>query len=144
MTVAGQTALTYAYDNADHLPGITQGASSVNFSYDNANRRSTLNLANGIVLTYVDDNVNRMTGVTYAQGTTTLGNLTYNYDANGRRIGMGGSYAQNNLPSAVSATTYNSANRLTKWGSATLTYDANGNLTSDGSNEQTNSCFRHR
>ena len=55
------------------------------------------------------------------------------YDANGRRTAIGGSYAQSDLPAAISTTTYNAANQLTKWGSATLSYDANGNLLSDGS-----------
>ena len=60
-------------------------------------------------------------------------NLSYSYDANGRRTAIGGSYAQSDLPAAISTTTYNAANQLTKWGSATLSYDANGNLLSDGS-----------
>ena len=58
---------------------------------------------------------------------------SYSYDANGRRTAIGGSYAQSDLPAAISTTTYNAANQLTKWGSATLSYDANGNLLSDGS-----------
>ena len=60
-------------------------------------------------------------------------NLSYSYDANGRRTAIGDSYAQSDLPAAISTTTYNAANQLTKWGSATLSYDANGNLLSDGS-----------
>ena len=58
---------------------------------------------------------------------------SYSYDANGRRTAVGGSYAQSDLPAAVSTATYNAANQLTKWGGATLSYDANGNLLSDGS-----------
>jgi RHS repeat-associated protein len=94
-------------------------------------------LANGIVLSYAYDNANRLTGITYTQGATTLGNLTYSYDANGRRTGIGGSYAQADLPAAISTAAYNGANQLTTWGSATLGYDANGNLTGDGSNTYT-------
>ena len=60
--------------------------------------------------------------------------FSYSYDANGRRTAMGGSYAQTDLPAAISTATYNAANQLTKWGSATLSYDANGHLLSDGSN----------
>jgi hypothetical protein len=56
-------------------------------------------------------------------GSTTLGNLTYSYDAAGRRTSAGGSYALTNLPSAVSTTTYNANNQLTKWGSGSLKYD---------------------
>ena len=82
---------------------------------------------------YAYDNANRLTGISYVQGSTTLGNLSYSYDANGRRTAIGGSYAQSDLPAAISTATYNAANQLTKWGSATLSYDANGNLLSDGS-----------
>ena len=60
-------------------------------------------------------------------------NLSYSYDANGRRTAIGDSYAQSDLPAAISTATHNAANQLTKWGSATLSYDANGNLLSDGS-----------
>ncbi|ODV40995.1 hypothetical protein AWV79_02440 [Cupriavidus sp. UYMMa02A] len=49
-------------------------------------------------------------------GGTSLGNLTYAYDAAGRRIQLGGSLASMVLPAAMSG----------------ATYDANGNLTSDG------------
>ncbi len=40
MTIAGQTAVSYNWDNANRLTGITQGSSGVSFSYDNANRRA--------------------------------------------------------------------------------------------------------
>jgi RHS repeat-associated protein len=137
-TVSGQTGVDYSYDNANRLTGITQGSStSVSLSYDSANRRSSLTLPNGIVVSYSYDDASELTGLTYALGTTTLGNLTYSYDGSGRRTSAGGSYAQTELPSAVSATSYNADNQLTTWGSASLTYDANGNLTSDGTNTYT-------
>jgi len=40
MTVAGQPAVNYTFDNANRLNSITQGTSSVGLSYDNANRRA--------------------------------------------------------------------------------------------------------
>lgn len=39
MTVAGQSAVSYTWDNANRLTGITQG-SNVGLSYDAANRPS--------------------------------------------------------------------------------------------------------
>ena len=48
MAVAGQTAISYSYDNTDRLTGITQGSASVSFAYDDANRRTSLTLPNGI------------------------------------------------------------------------------------------------
>ena len=136
-TVSGQTAVDYSYDNANRLTQITQGTPTVSFAYDSTNRRSSLTLPNGIVISYGYDNGSELTGLTYTLGTTTLGNLTYSYDADGRRTSLGGSYAQTGLPSAVSATSYNADNQLTAWGSASLSYDANGNMTSDGTNSYT-------
>jgi len=75
----------------------------------------------------------KLTGITYKYGANTLGNLTYAYDAAGRRTRIGGSYARSGLPLAVSAASPNAANQQTAFGSQSLTYDLNGNLTSDGS-----------
>jgi RHS repeat-associated protein len=132
LTVPGQAVANYTFDNANRLTQITQGSATVSFAYDNANRRTTLTLPNGITTSYSYDNASQLTGLTYANGSTTLGNLTYGYDLAGRRISVGGSYARTNLPSAVSPTAYNANNQLTTWGTAGLFYDANGNMTSDG------------
>jgi RHS repeat-associated protein len=61
-----------------------------------------------------------------------LGDLGYDYDAGGRRTAISGSYARTGLPAAVASATYDDANELTDWRSASLGYDENGNLTSDG------------
>src|SRR2546426_8073886 len=47
---------------------------------------------------------------------------------------MRGTLARTGLPSPVSGTAYDAANRLTQWGTVALTYDANGNLLGDGAN----------
>jgi RHS repeat-associated protein len=132
--VAGQTQLGYTFDVADRLTQIAQGATTVGFGYDNANRRTTLTLPNGIVVEYGYDNANELTGLTYKNGGTTLGALTYSYDNAGRRTQVAGSYARTNLPTAMASATYNANNQLTNWGGATLTYDNNGNLLTDGTN----------
>ena len=59
-----------------------------------SNRRSSLTLPNGVVISYGYDDGSELTGLTYTLGTTTLGNLMYSYDSDGRRISMGGSYAR--------------------------------------------------
>ena len=48
MTVAGQSAVNYTWDNANRLTQIGQGSSTVGFAYDNANRRTTLTLPNNV------------------------------------------------------------------------------------------------
>jgi RHS repeat-associated protein len=85
-------------------------------------------------MSYSYDSSSELTGINYAADSTTLGNLTYSYDLSGRRTSMGGTYAATNLPPTVSTTSYDAANELTGWGTATLTYDNNGNTTSDGTN----------
>ena len=130
----------YCYDNANKPTQITQGtcqtpqAPTVSFTYDNANRRASLTLPNGIVATYGYDAASRVTSITYTQGSATVGNLTYTYDANGRRTNIGGGLAGVNLPAATTSSgVYNVNNQLTSWNGTTLSYDLNGNMINDGS-----------
>jgi RHS repeat-associated protein len=132
MTVAGQTAVSYNYDNADRLTGVTRGTASVMIAYDNADRRTSLTLPNGIVVEYAYDDDSRVTGLTYKQGTSTLGTLTYGYNANGQRTSVGGTYARTGLPAALASATYDDANQVATWAGTNFSYDSNGNLTSDG------------
>jgi YD repeat-containing protein len=86
MTVPGQAQISYTYDNANRLTQIMQGSAIVSFGYDNANRRTSLTLPNGILVEYGHDAASRVTEITYKQnGTTLLGNLTYDYDKAGNR-----------------------------------------------------------
>jgi RHS repeat-associated protein len=137
MTVAGQPVVTYAFDDADRLKQLTQGPSTVLLGYDDANRRTSVTLANNIVMSYAYDDASQLKGITYQLGTTTLGNLTYDYDDAERRVRIGGSYARTGSPAAVATTQYNANNQLTQWDTAMLTYDLNGNVTNDGTNTYT-------
>ena len=131
MTVFGQPTVNYSYDNANRLLQITQGSSVVSFAYDAAGRRTSLTLPNGVLIEYAYDPASRVTSIIYKQnGTTVLGNLTYEYDKNGNRIKTGGSFARTGIPEAVGSTAYNAGNQQTTFGDKTLTYDNNGNLTS--------------
>jgi YD repeat-containing protein len=134
MLVAGQTQVSYSWDNANRLTGITQGTASVGFQYDNANRRTQLTLPNGVTVAYSYDSDSRVSGITYTAGSTQLGGLSYSYDADGRRTAIGGSLAATNLPTAVSGNTFNADNEMTAFNGTAMTYDANGNLTNDGTN----------
>jgi YD repeat-containing protein len=120
MTVAGQSAVNYTWYNANRLTQITQGSSTVGLVYDNANRRTTLTLPNNVTVAYTYDNDSRVTGMTYSAGSTQLGNLSYSYDADGRRISTGGSLAAVNLPAAVSGNTFNADNGMTGFNGTTL------------------------
>ncbi len=70
-----------------------------------------------------------MTSITYKTGGgAPIGTLTYGYDADGRRVSVGGSLAQTNLPLAQSFT-YNPDNSLKTLGSITVQNDNDGNIT---------------
>jgi RHS repeat-associated protein len=137
-SVTGQTSVCYSYDTASRLTGIGQGTCPVStnstiLTYDNASRRNTLTLPNGIVLTYGYDNDSRINSMSYKLGTSTsVGTLTYQYDAAGRRTQMGGSLAATGFPSAMSSASYDVGNELTNWNGTTITPDANGNILNDG------------
>jgi RHS repeat-associated protein len=96
-----------------------------------------LTLPNGIVVEYGYDDDSRLTGLTYTQGMSTLGTLTYAYDAAGQRTSVGGTYARTGLPAALASATYDDANQVATFGGTPFTYDANGNVTSDGTRSYT-------
>jgi RHS repeat-associated protein len=94
--------------------------------------RATLTLPNGIVTQYGYDDNNQVTSIAYRNGATTIGDLTYTYDAVGRRTAIDGSSARTGLPQTVASTSYDAANELMAWGGDSRQYDANGSLASDG------------
>jgi YD repeat-containing protein len=111
---------------------VTQGSAAVAIAYDDADRRTSLTLPNGIVVEYGYDDDSRLTAITYKDGGTPIGDLTYTYDANGQRTNIGGTWARTNLPAALASASYDDANQIATFGGVSFTYDANGNLTSDG------------
>ncbi len=129
MTVSGQSTVNYSYDNANRLTQITQGTSIVAYTYDATGRRTSLTLPNGVLVEYGYDGASRLTSITYKQnGTTVLGNLTYEYDKNGDRMRVGGSFARTGVPDALTSTAYDGANQQTTFADKKLTYDNNGSL----------------
>jgi RHS repeat-associated protein len=128
MTVVGQTQVTYTYDNADRLTQVQQGTSTVTIAYDIAGRRTSLTLPNTNSVTYGYNGASELTSLTYKQGATTLGDLTYTYEPAGNRIKIGGSFARTNLPPALATTSYNANNQQTTFGTSTETFDLNDNL----------------
>jgi RHS repeat-associated protein len=128
MTVVGQTQVVYTYDNANRLTNIQQGTSTVTIAYDDADRRTSVTYPNTNKVEYLYNVASELTTVTYKKGTTTLGTLTYTYDAAGNRIKTGGTFARSNLPPALATATYNANNQQLTFGTTTETYDLNGNL----------------
>jgi RHS repeat-associated protein len=85
-----------------------------------------------VVVEFGHDVASQLTSITYKRAGSILGDLTYAYDAAGKRTKMGGTFARTAIPDAVSSLTYDAANQLTQQETSSLSYDANGNLTSDG------------
>ena len=133
MSATGQAIVNYTFDNDNRLTQIAQGTTTLGFGYDAASRRTSVTLPNGIIGTYAFDNANELTGITYANGATQVGTLTYGYDQGGRRTSVGGTLAGFVPPAYVPTLAYDGTNRLTSWGGTPLTYDADGNLTGFGS-----------
>ena len=141
MTIAGQPTQSYTYDKIGRLTRIDQAAGAINnnqaqniqFVYDDAGRLTKTTYANGITRDNSYDDAGQLTSITYKKADNSLiGDLTYTYDANGRRTKTSGSLAKTDLPDTISTASYDANNRLATWGSQILNYDANGNLTSDG------------
>jgi RHS repeat-associated protein len=128
MTVVGQSQVVYTYDNANRLTNIVQGTSTVTIAYDDADRRTSITYPNTNKIEYLYNVANELTTVTYKKGTTTLGTLTYTYDAAGNRIKTGGTFARSDIPPVLASASYNANNQQTVFGTNTETYDLNGNL----------------
>ncbi|MBI3971118.1 MAG: hypothetical protein HY332_07490, partial [Chloroflexi bacterium] len=112
-----------AYTDADQLTSLAAtkaGNTLTSFAYtlDSAGLRTAVQRPNGTE-SYTYDNLYRLTGVTYPDGTT----QSYTYDAVGNRL----TKVQGGVTTSY---TYDHADRLTAAGSATYAYDANGNQTS--------------
>jgi RHS repeat-associated protein len=136
MEVPGRT-VDYEYDDANRLTELASGGQTVLLEYDKVNRLENLRLPNGIEQLYGYDEAGQGTSIAYKDGESTLGEINYSYDANGRTEAMWGSYARIGLPEALKSTKYNAANALVEREGKKLTYDAAGNLTGDGSDEYT-------
>jgi RHS repeat-associated protein len=137
MTVPGQEAVKYTYDEANRLKEIKRGTQAVSFAYNEDNLPTTTTLPDGIEQQYGYDEANELTSIAYKKSATTLGELDYSYDLDGRKEATWGSYARTGLPEAFSSAKYNADNEQTERGSKKFSYDADGNLTSDGTNTYT-------
>ena len=137
MTVPGQEAVKYTYDEANRLKELKRGTQAVSFAYNEDNLPTNTTLPDGVEEQYGYDEANELTSIAYKKSSTTLGELDYSYDLDGRKEATWGSYARTGLPEAISSAKYNADNEQTERGSKKFSYDANGNMTSDGTNTYT-------
>jgi YD repeat-containing protein len=128
MTLTGQPLVTYTYDDANRLTGITRGISNITIVYDAANRRTSAILPNGVVAAYNYDNASQLMTVAYEYDGTPLANTTYTYEGSGNVASVTGLGEHTILPQPVSSGTYDVANQLIMWGNVVLSHDDNGRL----------------
>jgi RHS repeat-associated protein len=105
---------------------------TVALAYDDASRRTSLTLPNGITAAYGYDAASRLTSIAYSRSGSPMGDLAYGYDGDGNRTRASGSLARQTLPEAVSQASYDDANRLTSWNGLPLLSDRSGNLVQHG------------
>ena len=139
MTVTGETAVFYRYDNANRLTNVTQGTFTSALFYDDAGRRTQLTLPNAIKVLYTYDAASRLTNLTYQAAVTNR--IDYGYDDVGNRVAQASKLANYLLPAAVTNSSYNFANQQLTFGTYTMQYDANGNVTNIISGATTNKLF---
>jgi len=142
MSVKGQPTLTYLYNSRDLLAVIKQAPDALNgnrtrnvsFEYDDLGRRVQTTFFNGMIRRNVFDNAGRISLITYSTADgKSVGDLTYQYDLDGRIVEKGGSMANSTQVAELAEATYDRAAKMVGMQGATFTYDENGNLTSDGS-----------
>lgn len=121
---ADQRQVTYEYDpaNMGRIKTITSAAGTFTFDYDKFGRRYTLAYPNGINSTYLYDDLNRLTSLTYSGGTG-LPVYGYTHDQAGNRKTRTGTNPE--------SYDYDEVYRLKQATSGTViknyTYDAVGN-----------------
>jgi RHS repeat-associated protein len=139
MQVNGLPPITYQHNANRRLTQVVQSTQTAALVYDASNRRTRLELPNGVVVTYSYDTASRLIAQTFTGPGGPLGDLTYTYDATGRRVGTGGTFARTLLPGSVPSSDYDSANEQLAFRPVTQTFDPNGNLLTktDGSGTNT-------
>jgi RHS repeat-associated protein len=129
ITYPGNKTVTRRIDNSGRFDQLTDWASrATEFDFDpNGNiDLTTLPTATTNTDDYVYDNADRLTGVTYKKGATTLGALTFaRSHAEGFVTGTSGS----GVPSPTQSFGYNDLDFLNTFNANTVSYDTADNLT---------------
>jgi RHS repeat-associated protein len=117
--------VTYTYDDAGRLTGITRGSNVFGFGYDTASRRTQLTQPNGVVTSYAYDVNSRLTSINALHGSTVITSSAYTHDNVGNRLTKA-------TPDYAEGYSYDALYRLTQATRNSVvteahTYDAVGN-----------------
>ena len=86
VSLDGTVFVTYAYDDASRLTTITRGSNAFAFGYDNANRRTSLDVSQMASRPPTPTTtLTRLTSLGASLGATTITSFGYAYDATGNR-----------------------------------------------------------
>jgi RHS repeat-associated protein len=134
ITVPGRAAVRHVYDAVGALSEIQQGGTAVvTIGRDRVGRPERVGApSGGVSQTYAYDDAGQTKSITYRSGTTTLGELVYDYDQAGQPVRTSGGYSRAMLPEQFGPATYDAANRVRTVGATQVSHDADGNLISDG------------
>jgi RHS repeat-associated protein len=137
VTYPGNKTVTRGFDDAGRWTGLSDwlGGSGV-FGYDESSNLEQITYpgSTGNVDAFSFDDADRLTGIAYTQGATTLGSIDYGArDANGRVMAADAT----GLPGPDETYGYNPLDQLSQVNSAVLGYDAADNLVvrSDGASQ---------
>jgi RHS repeat-associated protein len=132
MKAAGVTT-TYGYDKSSILTSVKTGDDVVSFELDKVGRERVATMPGGITRTTgYDPDSGAVTSLSYAKGTTSIGDLIYTRDARGQQTRLTGSLASVALPAAESGSVFGKDNRITTFGGRDFQYNKNGELVNDG------------
>ena len=127
MTYPGGNTVTYLYDAANRLTGVTDWANRrTNYTYDAAGRQTQMQYPNGVRTTFVYNNADQLTSLTQRNtANTVVFSATYTLDAVGNRLTMRDF-------NGFTRYTYDKLHRLTRvinpnGEQVTYTYDRMGN-----------------
>ena len=122
---------SFTYDDRGLVSQLFIGSKDGNdlleesYSYDANGNRTKISTPDGQTTEYVYGQLDQLEKETLPDGTT----LSYGYDGFGNRTSV---TKTKGTKTTTTASDYNNANQLTKFGSEVISYDANGNRTADG------------
>ena len=137
MTAGNQSVVNYNYNADDQVKSLSNSTLSASFSYDVDSRRYQAQLPNGVNAAYGYDQDSNLTSIDYSANGSSLGDLTYTYDYDGRRSSFGGSLATIAVPAAMTATYADNEIATFNGSTANLAYDKDGHMTQDPSSGDT-------
>jgi YD repeat-containing protein len=74
-TVVGETAVSYAWDNAGNPLSAVQGSATLSYAYDSAGRVSSVTMPNGVVVADTYDSDSRIAQIAYSKRERVIGQL---------------------------------------------------------------------